>query len=226
MPVKGGDSASAVRQVVRDLPRWGIKGDVTLRCDQERALREFALEVARKRHEGSPVRTFLEHSGAGESQSSGFIEAAVKSVEGLVRALKFSLEERIGVELDVHEPILEWFVEHSADLLTKFQRGPDGQTAWERLKAKPYKGEMYEFGCLVHHHVPGKTQGGELSHRWLEGVYLGTRVDSPEHIIAMEDGRVVKARDVQPLPEERQWNSERVLWPAVGANGHSTPRQT
>ena len=50
-----------------------------------------------------------------------------------------------------------------------------------------------------------------MTWRWLEGVYLGTRFQSNEHIVALEDGRVVKARSVQALPEERRWNSERAL---------------
>ena len=40
-----------------------------------------------------------------------------------------------------------------------------------------------------------------MTSRWLEGVYLGTRFQSNEHLVALDDGRVVKARSVQALPE-------------------------
>ena len=37
--------------------------------------------------------------------------------------------------------------------------------------------------------------------RWKRGVYLGTQFSSGEHIVAMPDGKVVRARAVQPRPE-------------------------
>ena len=56
----------------------------------------------------------------------------------------------------------------------------------------------------------GKTRGGELTRRWLDGVYLGMRFQSGEHLVAMKNGRVVKARSLQPFPLERLWDSERI----------------
>ena len=95
-----------------------------------------------------------------ESLSNGFIEAGVKTVEGMVRTTNLNLEQRLHECIEVDHPIFRWLVEHGADVSTKFLQGVYGKTAYERLKGKPYRGEILEFGCQVHHRVPGKTQGG------------------------------------------------------------------
>ena len=77
-------------------------------------------------------------------------------MEGMVRTIKFATEERLQKKIQVDEPLFYWFVEHAADLIIKFQRGRDGRTAYERLKRKPFKSDIQEFGSMVHHHVPGK----------------------------------------------------------------------
>ena len=214
IPFKGGDQEYAVQQACRDLRRWGIVGDATwviLRCDQEHALRDFANEVSKVRSkEGNGTRTFIEHNAVGESQSNGFIESGVKSVEGLLRTMKHAFEERLQVVLPVEHPVFSWMVEHVADCLTKFQVGPDGKAPYERLKGKPYRGEVFHFASRVQHRILGKTQGGLMADRWLEGVHLGTRMESREHIVAMDDGRIVRAGAVQAVAEEVRWDSARV----------------
>ena len=42
--------------------------------------------------------------------------------------------------------------------------------------------------------------------RWLPGTWLGKRFSSEEHIIAMSDGRVVRARAVRALPDADSWS--------------------
>ena len=127
-------------------------------------------------------------------------ESGVKTLEGMVRTLKFHLEDRLDSKIPVDSPIFSWLVEHAADLYTKLKRGEDGMTPYQRLKGKPYHGEVYDFASLVHHHVPGKTQGGLMTRRYVDGVWLGTRFESGEHLVAMSDGRVVKARTIEPFP--------------------------
>ena len=41
VPYKGGDLEWAVKQAGRDLIKWGIRGDVILKCDQEQAWKDF-----------------------------------------------------------------------------------------------------------------------------------------------------------------------------------------
>ena len=49
-----------------------------------------------------------------------------------------------------------------------------------------------------------------MSRRWLEGIYLGTRFTSGEHLVSMSDGRVVKARSIQPFAKELQYRAESI----------------
>ena len=164
VPFKGATHGETVDQCIRDIKKWGLHGDLILKSDQEAALVSLVTEIIRERtaNDGvqTLVRTLREESAVEDSQGNGVIESGVKSLEGLVRTLKFALEDRLQEKIDVSDMIFYWLVEHAADLLTKFQRGKDGATPWERLKMKAYKGETYEFGSLVHHHVPGKTRGG------------------------------------------------------------------
>ena len=85
---------------------------------------------------GAPTeyRYFDEQSPVGDSQGNGLIESGVKSLEGMVRTIKFALEDHIGRKISVEEPVFAWIVEHSADLLTKFNVGRDGLAPYERLK--------------------------------------------------------------------------------------------
>jgi len=228
VPAKGGDVEWAVAQACRDLVKWGIRGDVVLRSDQEPALKDFVNEMARQRGGSGSGRTIVEHSPVRESQANGFIESGVKTLEGLVRTLKLALERRIKIVIDVQHPVFAWLVEHAADMYTKFYVGDDGCTAYRRLKGKECRGELLEFGCLVYHRVPGKTQGGLLSARWVSGIWLGKRFASEEHIVSMPDGKVVRARAVQAYPQEAMWSQESVMavvgvpWAPTGTLSYPT----
>ena len=91
-----------------------------------------------------------------------------------------------------------------------FKRAWTERLPTKRLKGKPYRGEVLQFGCQVHHRVPGKTPGGLLAARWQTGVRLGKRFASDEHLVSMPDGTVVRARSVEVFPVEQLWSKEAV----------------
>ena len=62
-------------------------------------------------------------------------------------------------------------------------------------------GDIYAFGTPVQHRISGPVQGGVISERWLDGIWLGVQFTSGEHIVATSDGRVIRARAVHPRPE-------------------------
>ena len=165
IPFRGGDHEWGVQQACRDIRRWGIRGSLTLRCDQENALTDFFNEVAKRRHDDRNARTVIEHNPVGDSQKNGFIESGCKAIEGVVRSIKFGLEERIQEKVKADTPAFAWLVEHAADMICKFQTGVDGKTLYERLRKKAWEGEIVEFGARVHHRAPGKTAGGSLQWR-------------------------------------------------------------
>ena len=156
-------------------------------------------------------RTVPEWSSIGESQANGKAERGVQTIEGLVRTRKLDLEAKLGEKIPMEAAIITWLIEHCADIYNKFHVHIDGKTSWERLKKKKHRGEFAEIGQRVMHKVVGKTQGGLMTARWLPGVWLGKRFSSEEHIVAMDDGKVIRSRAVRSLPEEYWWNKEKVF---------------
>ena len=92
-------------------------------------------------------------------------------------------------------------MEHACDLLNKYHVRTGNKTAWESIKRGLYIGDVYRFGAPVMHRLSGPVQGGVVHELWHDGVYLGTQFSSGEHIVAMPDGRIVRARAIQPKPE-------------------------
>ena len=208
--VPGKGNVEGVAEVLdKDLEDLGRGGntELLLRCDQEHALNDLVREIKRKR----TGPTTVEHSKAKDSQSNGTIERAIQGVEGMVRTLKLYLESNIKITIPAAHPIMNWLVEHGAEVLNRFHVGPDGRTAYERVKGKKYQGDSIEFGRSVHHRHAGKVQGGSMEARWSQGVWLGTKVTSGEHMISMSDGTIVQARSVMLKPENESWNAEEVL---------------
>ena len=101
-------------------------------------------------------------------------------------------------------------VENVADIINKFKIGQDGRTAHERLKGKTYKGVIHEFGSVILHRVPEKPQGGLMLERWVQGVWLGKRFTTDEHVIGLENGNVLRTRNVRPKSLEDTWNMEEI----------------
>ena len=78
---------------------------------------------------------------------------------------------------------------------------------YERLKGRAYRGELYEFVQPVFRRVNGKFRGGVMKARWAPSIWLGKRFVSDEHIACLEDGTVVRARGIQPMPDT-EWSSK------------------
>ena len=194
VPCKGGDTEWVVKQICRDLKRLGIHGDVKLIGDQEPAIQQLFREVAQMR---GTARTIIEPAPKGDSKGNGLAERAVQSVEEMVRVLKLALESRIGKQLQVSHLLFTWLVEHAVDILNKFVVGRDGKSAFERLKGKKYHGMMVEFASPVMFRVSGKVEGGVMTDRWYEGIWLGKRFDTEEHLVMKGDGLVVRCRAVR-----------------------------
>jgi hypothetical protein len=200
VPFKGAEAEWVIAQSLRDLDRLGHHGKLVLRCDAEPALVDLIREIAKGRGD---KRTVVENSPTSDSQGNGFIERGVRSVEEMVRVIKLDLERRLGVKVEVSHPIFAWLVEHAVDLINKFLVSRDGKTAFERLKGKRYRGEMLAFGSPVMLRVSGKVQGGVMAERWFEGVWLGKRFHTEEHLVArVSDGVVVRTRTVQAMPNQ------------------------
>ena len=100
--------------------------------------------------------------------------------------------------------------------LNRFKVRKGNKTAWEYLTGEPYAGEIYQFGTPVMHRISGPVQGGVIAERWFEGIWIGLQFSSGEHIVALNDGRVIRARAVHPRPDTVNISREALNLIAVG----------
>ena len=130
-----------IQQCTRDLERLGHCGQITLKSDQEAAIVNVLREIANLR--GSRG-TLLEHSPVADSQSNGFIERGIRSLEEMTRVISYDLPSRVGSPISVHSPVFPWIVERATDILNQCHVASDGKSAYERLKRRQHR------GCFCH----------------------------------------------------------------------------
>ncbi len=94
-----------------------------------------------------------------------------------------------------------WVAMHAATV-TNEGRGDDaGYATYRRWKGTEFARLVTEFGeCVMS--LPAASVGkNKFDVSWMDGVWLGIKLDSGESIIGAADG-VVKARDFRRKPEE------------------------
>ena len=69
-------------------------GGLTVKSDQEAAVKAIVEEIGRLRAAGGGGRYVVENSPVGASQSNGVVERHIQTIEQLVRVLKDASEER------------------------------------------------------------------------------------------------------------------------------------
>ena len=147
--------------------------------------------------------TLLEHSPVADSQSNGFIERGIRSVEEMTRVILFDLSSPVGSPISIHSPVFPWIVKHATDFLNKCHVESDGKSAYERLKRRQHRGVLLPFGAAVMFIVAGKVPGGAMTERWNQGTWLRKRVHTEEHFVARKgDGLVIRSRAMKTMNEE------------------------
>ena len=103
VPSKGVDpDECATRTCSRFLEFFGYQEPV-LNSDQEPALRKVINSIRSFR--GADTQYMSEHSPAFVSKANGFIERAFQTVEGQMRTLKETLEDKLGQQLPTGFPV-------------------------------------------------------------------------------------------------------------------------
>lgn len=174
-----------------------------MKSDQEPAI----IALAREAKTASGIDIVIpECSLVGESQSNGTIERAVQSIEGQIRVMKDALEFNYETELDTRHPALTWLIHHAGFLISRFEIGADGRTAYHRWKGKPYRKELVELGETIHY-KPAKEGGkaSKLAARWEDGIWLGVREVSNEIYVGAKNG-VEVVRDVRRRPLSERYD--------------------
>ena len=124
----------------------------------------------------------------------------MQQLEEIVRVHKLALENLVGQQIPIGHPCMAWLVRHAADVVNRYLVMKDGTTSYERIKGRKFTDVMRVFAHPVLHRVSGKVQGGVVSERWHEGMFVGKHFESGEDLVSMADGLVVRARSVEERP--------------------------
>ena len=117
------------------------------------------------------------------------------------------------MRLKATDTIMPWMVEHCGTLVNRCRVGIDGMTPFERLRGKPNKKNMVEFGDVVlYMAVKSKKDKSKdkLNPKFEYGIWLGVHSRSNEDIVGTDQG-VVRASTIKVAPEDERWSSDSVL---------------
>ena len=126
----------------------------------------------------------------------------IREVEGMIRTWKIHLEEKYKIQIEADNPIFPWIVRFAGEVITRFKKGPDGLTPYERLKEKKPRtrgaliGEKIMFMLL-------KDSGNnkdKLDERYDEGIWVGTNNADGASIVMTMDG-IKMARSIRRVPD-------------------------
>ena len=222
-----GDDGFAAECLVKDVEWLGFTR-IMLRSDNEPAivaLLKAALKTIRVNIE-HVEQIGEEHPPERDPQANGAIENAVGSVKGLMRTQPLALESRLGHKVPPEHPIMAWLAQHTAFGLTTRIKGDDGQTAYERIRMRPFATRMLEFGELCRHKLNTRDaqQNGTFAARWGQGIFLGIDKMTGRYII-WDSEKIVQARSVQRMPDCQKWDKDKVASVALRPQQLHQPRE-
>ena len=213
-----------------ELKSWGYTGgqneELIFKSDGERSIK--AVRDALSKYHGGKITP--EQPPPGESQENGRVEEAGKTLRGYIRVFKDMLEEKTGKQIPTDAIVLQWLVRWAAMLHSRYRRGSDGKTSYERQRGRKCSLEVIPFGEFVHYRkLSADDNRNKLESKWDEGVWLGHARGSSEVLIGTIEG-VVRARTIKRRPEDERWNAEAILnmagtpaRPNPQAPGHDIP---
>ena len=146
VPAKGGGDAWVVKIVTDMVKRTGLRKFI-FKSDQETSIVDLKKKVEAEL--GSNFEIIMEVSPVNEHESNGTIERAVQTVGGMIRTHKLALERAYGQTLGAGHAVVQWLIMHAAVMVSLFEIGSDGRTAYERTRGKRYRQELPIFGECV-----------------------------------------------------------------------------
>ena len=172
--------------------------DIIVKSDNEPPLTSLIESSQNLRAIKGGSRMMAGHS-VGSSKSNGTVS---QSVQGTVRILRSSREEKWRKNLEAAHSIWPWIAEHAGFSLTRLEVVCDGQTPYERLKGYSAKvqGMMFAEGTLWKRKRPGGPHG-QLTCKWEDGVNLSVKATTGESIVGNRGGvwltRTVRKKDAR-----------------------------
>eukprot|EP00435_Cladocopium_sp_Y103_P060831 s663_g22.t1 len=217
MPSKGTEHQYCAAVLVKLFRCLGLQHAI-VKSDTERS-----LVALRKALQDKFPGLGCEDAVKGESASNGAIESCVGRLQGQVRTLKSSLEDHYKIKLHPKHPILCWMVDYAGTLISRFLRGPDGRTPYERSVGKKWRIALPEFGECVHYQpLKGERETKKMEAKFELGIYLGIQEGTAMRWVGTADG-VVRVWTIKTLPEEDKWQLK-MLEEMIGVPWQLRPR--
>ena len=216
VPCKGHDEEAYVANLLTDDIAWLGYSTMIMKADNENAIQAIVTAViARVRARmGGSVTVRREEPPAYDSQANGGTEVGVRNVRGLFRTLKLCTESRINQHIPAGHPITAWLLGHTCMLLNARARGPDGLTAWQRIKGREFGQKLMGFLEAVLWKLPVKgpvsAPHGNMGARFMEGIFLGYSRTSNVYVVSTPEG-IKHTRSLKRRPILNRWIPERVM---------------
>ena len=215
VPQKGEDEHNYATGLIVQALQWLGHTRMILKNDGEpaiQALTRKAVELAKVKLEDLEQLS-KENPVAYDSQSNGATEVGVRNIRGLFRTLKLCFEARLGKFIPITHATIPWLMEHTCLLLNVTVRGTDGLTSWQRVRGRPFRQQLLNFGENVLYKFPGKGPEhhptGNMGAQGSEGVFTGYNVTSNTFKIATASSYTT-ARSITRRPVSDRWNADAV----------------
>jgi hypothetical protein len=164
---KGASDKSAVKQLVNYTRSLGFER-AHLQHDKENSITEVANAVATKILGVMPRET-----PKASKQSLGAAERFHRTVEGLMRTLRLSIERIYGVSLHATHTITAWMMRHAAWLHDHYQvHRVDNQTSYKRHQLRDYSSAVVPFAETGAWREPA-PHVAKLKENWGQGNWVG-----------------------------------------------------
>ena len=171
------------------------------KSDGEPAMKALK-DAAAKAPEG--VERISQESPVGDHQANCPTESTVRTLKAQMTATRFALESRLGQQLALDDPILTWIPTVAGDTITRFRKGSDCKTPWERERGRTWAGDPLEFGERFFMKEAKERASGAVKRDWepslIEAGYLGQHARTGAMTGNTTDG-IVCGRLWRRLPE-------------------------
>ena len=109
------------------------------KTDNEPAILKLLTESVRELRIQGIEKVMSENSPEYDPQANRNAEVRVKIVKSMFRTSRSGLEEELGYRVPARHPLMAWLVRHAADVVNWSMRGPDGLTAYHRVRSKLFR---------------------------------------------------------------------------------------
>ena len=142
---QGGPNNCIPKAMVKRLEEWGYGNkEVVLVSDGESSIIAVKNAMVSLRE----PETIPEETPVGEPNAN-LAEGMVRRVREQARTIISQMESGARGKIEKDADIMQWAISWAAELITNYQVGEDGKTAFERIKCRKCRSPLAQFGERV-----------------------------------------------------------------------------